>query len=292
MTATTTLEESYAACRKLSREFGTTYYWAAGALSVEQRKHVYALYGFCRHADDLVDIGNASKAARELALREFGDRFFADLSRGWSEHPILSAVVNTAIALDLPTEYFERFLRSMHMDLSVRTYDTFDDLMVYMDGSAAVIGEMMVPVLQPATDVEDAARNLGIAFQLTNFLRDVGEDLDRDRVYIPQETIRMFGADPWSRKTTPAWIDVMQHEIARTRAYYRAAEPGIEALTGRSQRCVRAAHQLYGEILDRIEHNGYDVFHHRARVPGWRKMRVAGSAMRPTGARMRYVIKR
>jgi 15-cis-phytoene synthase len=282
MTATTALEESYAACRKLSREFGTTYYWAAGALSVEQRKHVYALYAFCRFADDLVDTGDASKAARELALREFGDRFFADLSRGWSEHPILGAVVNTAIALDLPVDYFERFLRSMHMDLSIRTYETFDDLMVYMDGSAAVIGEMMVPVLEPVSEVNDAARSLGIAFQLTNFLRDVGEDLDRDRVYLPQETIRMFGADPWSRKTNPAWIDVMQHEIARTRAYYRAAEPGIAALRGRSQRCVRAAHQLYGEILDRIERNDYEVFHHRARVPGWRKLQVAGSAMRYT----------
>jgi phytoene synthase len=277
----TSLDESYRNCKKLSRSFGSTYYWSAAVLEPAQRKHVYALYAFCRSADDIVDVGDAEPLQRREALQSFGDQFFTDLAAGTSNHPILEAVVNSARELQLPLEYFERFLRSMAMDLEVQTYNTFNDLLVYMDGSAAVIGEMMVPVLQPTSpDAIVAARNLGVAFQLTNFLRDVGEDLDRDRVYIPQETLRTYGADPWTREVTPEWVSVMRHEIDRTRMFYDDALSGIDALQGRAQGCVRAAHQLYGQILDRIEANDYDVFTKRARVPQWKKLAVAGSSFR------------
>jgi phytoene synthase len=278
----TTLDQSYRACRRLSRGFGSTYYWSASVLDSQQRKHVYALYAFCRYADDLVDAGDRTPAQREAALGDFGNQFFTDLEVGRSDHPILAAVVETTRALDLPAEYFERFLRSMSMDLTVRSYDTFADLMGYMDGSAAVIGEMMVPVLRPSSeDAIIAARNLGIAFQLTNFLRDVGEDLDRDRVYIPQQTLRMYGADPWERTVTPEWAEAMKFEIARTREFYNDAQPGIAALHGRARTCIEAAHRLYGGILERIEANGYDVFGKRARVAHWRKLAVATAALRP-----------
>lgn len=276
-----TLDRSYRTCKRLSREFGATYYWSASLLNAQQRKHVYALYAFCRYADDLVDTGDASHEERERSLREFGNQFFSDLSTGSSQHPILQAVVDTAIALELPVEYFERFMHSMTMDLTVRAYESFDDLMAYMDGSAAVIGEMMIPVLQPSTpEAVGAARSLGIAFQLTNFLRDVGEDLDRDRVYIPQETLRKFGADPTNRMVTPEWRLAMQHEIARTRSFYVDAEKGIHTLHGPAKRCIRAAHNLYGQILGRIENNDYDVFTQRARVAQWRKLAVAAKAFR------------
>src|SRR3954470_5707547 len=145
-----TLEESYDRCRRLNKRYGTTYYWSTALLPKIKRHHVHALYGFCRYADDIVDdLGPASAAERGLALHEFGDRFFADLAPGRSDDPVLKAVVHTVIAFDIDPDCFARFLRSMAMDLTITAYETWDDLLVYMDGSASVIGEMMVPILEP-----------------------------------------------------------------------------------------------------------------------------------------------
>jgi phytoene synthase len=286
---TAVLEESYATCRELHRRHGTTYWWAARLLPRERRPYVHALYGFCRYADDIVDdLGPAPVAERERALDELGRRFFADLASGSSDHPVLAAVVDTVRALDIDPECVDRFLRSMAMDLTVTEYETYGDLCVYMDGSAAVIGEMMLPVLDP-TDRELAfgpARDLGLAFQLTNFLRDVGEDLDRGRVYLPQEDLRRYGADPWRREVTPAWRELMADQIARARDLYRSADAGLAHLPPRSAACVGAARILYGEILDAIEANGYDVFTVRARVSTRRKVAVAARSLLGTiGAR-------
>jgi phytoene synthase len=171
----------------------------------------------------------------------------------------------------------------MAMDLTVSTYDTYSDLAVYMDGSAAVIGEMMLPILEP-TDLDAAlphARDLGDAFQLTNFLRDVNEDLDRGRVYLPQEDLRRFGADPWRREVTPAWVELMRFELVRVRALYRSADVGIELLPPKSASCIRAARMLYARIADRIEANGYDVFRRRARVPTWQKAGMVARTLVP-----------
>jgi phytoene synthase len=239
------------------------------------------LYGFCRHADDIVDdLGQVPVEARERALSDFGDRFFADLDRGDSDDPVLKAVVHTVVAFDINPDAFRRFLRSMTMDLAIGEYETFDDLLDYMDGSAAVIGEMMLPILEPSSgEAIGHARDLGIAFQLTNFLRDVNEDLDRQRVYIPQEDLAKFGADPWLRRTTPEWRALMAFEIARTRAYYASADAGMVMLPPASARCIRAARMLYSEILDRIERADGDVFSERARVPNSRKAFVVARGL-------------
>ena len=162
------------------------------------------------------------------------------------------------------------------------SYDTWDDLLVYMDGSAAVIGEMMLPILEPADPrAYSHARDLGLAFQLTNFLRDVAEDLDRGRVYIPQADLDRFGADPHRRVVDQSWIDLMQFEIERCRELYRSADIGIAMLPPASARCVRAARSLYSRILDQIEHAGYDVFRSRAHVSTLQKVaKVAQVAAR------------
>ena len=280
----TTLDESYARCRQLNKAYGATYYAATFLLPRVKRHHVHALYGFCRYADDIVDdLGPVPVEARERALSEFGDRFFTDLERGDSDDPVLKAVVHTVNAFDINPDCFRRFLRSMTMDLTVSTYDTFDDLLDYMDGSAAVIGEMMLPILEPTSAAAlRPARDLGIAFQLTNFLRDVAEDLDRGRVYIPQEDLKRFDADPSARVATPAWRALMAFEIRRTREYYESADTGLPMLPASSARCIRAARRLYAEILDRIERAGGDVFSERARVPTARKALVVGwSVVRP-----------
>ncbi|HET9070367.1 MAG TPA: phytoene/squalene synthase family protein [Acidimicrobiales bacterium] len=280
------LEASYRRCRRLNRRFGTTYYAATWLLPPPKRRHVHALYGFCRYADDIVDdLGPVPLAAREEALGDFGDRFFADLAAGGSDDPILAAVVHTVRALGIDPGCFRRFLRSMAMDLRVATYDRFEDLLDYMDGSAAVIGEMMLPVLEPASEEAlGPARDLGIAFQLTNFWRDVGDDLLRGRVYVPQEDLDRFGARAAlaERRVTPEWVALMRFEIERARALYRSADRGMALLPPVSARCIAGARILYAGILERIEEAGYDVFHGRARVAAWRKAGVAARLLRPT----------
>jgi phytoene synthase len=283
---TVTLEESYALCRRLNRRHGTTYYWSALVLPRVKRHHVHALYGFCRYADDIVDdLGPVPVDVREKALADLGQRFFADLDTGRSDDPVLKAVVHTVRAFAIDPSCFERFLRSMAMDLTIDRYETYADLTGYTEGSAAVIGEMMLPILDPP-DPDAArphARDLGEAFQLTNFLRDVGEDLDRGRVYLPQEDLRRFGADPHERRATEAWVELMRFEIERTRRLYLSADLGIALLPDRSARCVKAARVLYARILDRIEANGYDVFSRRARVPTAEKAVVVARTLAGLG---------
>ncbi len=278
-----TLDASYARCRELNKAYGTTYYWATFVLPRVKRHHVHALYGFCRYADDIVDdLGPAPVDVREKALTDFGDRFFADLEDGDSDDPVLKAVVHTVQAFGIDPGCFRRFLRSMTMDLTVATYETFDDLLGYMDGSAAVIGEMMLPILEPSSPAAAPhARDLGIAFQLTNFLRDVGEDLDRGRVYLPQEDLRRFGASPGQRRVSASWRELMRFEIARTRESTRPPTSGSRTLPAASARCIRAARRLYSAILDQIEASDYDVFTRRARVPSWRKALVVSRSIRP-----------
>ena len=278
----TTLDESYARCRELNKAYGTTYYAATFALPRVKRHHVHALYGFCRYADDIVDdLGPAPVEVREKALADFGEQLFSDLDAGDSDDRVLKAVVHTVKAFSIDPDCFRRFLHSMTMDLTVATYDTFDDLLEYMDGSAAVIGEMMLPILEPSSAAAaPRALDLGIAFQLTNFLRDVNEDLDRGRVYLPQEDLRRFGVDPGERRVSVPWRELMRYEIARTREYYTSADLGIAYLPPASARCIRAARRLYAAILDRIEASDYDVFTRRARVPTWRKALVVAQSIR------------
>jgi phytoene synthase len=270
---TVTLDESYARCRALNKRYGTTYYWSTFALPRVKRHHVWALYAFCRHADDIVDdLGPASVEVREKALTDLGDRLFDDLAAGQSDDPVLKAVVHTIRAFGHDPECFRRFLHSMAMDLTISEYATWDDLLGYMDGSAAVIGEMMLPILEPTDPAAlGPARDLGLAFQLTNFLRDVAEDLDRGRVYIPQEDLARFGADPARRTVDEAWRALMRFEIDRCRALYASAGDGLALLPPTSARCIQAARTLYSQILDRIEAAEYDVFTGRATVPTWRK---------------------
>ena len=278
-----TLEDSYAECRRLNKRHGTTYYWSAALLPTVKRHHVHALYAFCRHADDVVDdLGPASVPARAAALRDLGDRFFAAVDRGCSDDIVLKAVVHTVRAFDIDPDAFRRFLHSMAMDLTVDTYGTYDDLRDYMDGSAAVIGEMMLPILEPPDRdaARDPARALGEAFQLTNFLRDIDEDLDRGRQYLPQDDLKRFEVDLVERRCTPEFVALMRFEIDRCRALYDHAATGIAMLPPRSARCVAVAHDLYGRILDRIERQGYDVFRSRARVATPVKLAVAARHLR------------
>ena len=258
----------YARCAAITRQHGTTYYWGARLLPPTSRRHVHAVYTLARLADDIVDLAGPDPGGdTAAALDAFEQSFWDALAAGGAADPIMAAVVTTVRECGIEEECFSRFFGAMRTDLTRRTYESWGDLLGYMDGSAAVIGEMMLPVLRPGTDAVAPARSLGLAFQLTNFLRDVGEDLDRGRVYVPQEDIRRFGADPQQRRATPEWRALMAFEIERNRRLYREADDGIPALPGASRRCVATARVLYARILERIEAADYDVFGSRARVP-------------------------
>jgi len=280
------LREAYAAARRLTKAHGTTYYWATGLLPRARRPHVFALYGFCRHADDIVDaLDDAPAGERARALSQLGEQLRAGLERPASidgdTAPVVRAVVNTILTYGIDPSCFERFLTSMTMDLSIATYDTWPDLCVYMDSSAAVIGEMMLPILEPLSEeAREPAQQLGLAFQLTNFLRDVGEDLDRGRVYLPQRDLAAFDADPHQRVVDDRWRSLMCFEIGRARSLYRDADEGVAMLPDWAARSIAAARQLYAGILDVIEANDYDVFMRRARVPTSRKVLLAARAAR------------
>jgi 15-cis-phytoene synthase len=282
-TTMVTLDESYARCRELNKRYGTTYYWSTKVLPRVKQHHVWALYAFCRYADDIVDdLGPAPVAERAAALADFGERFFADLQHGRSHDPVLKAVVHTVRAFDIDPEYFRRFLHSMTMDLTITQYDTWDDLLGYMDGSAAVIGEMMLPILEPLQpEAYGHARDLGNAFQLTNFLRDINEDLDRQRQYVPQEDLRRFGVDLTERRCTPQFVELMQFEIERCRGLYASADLGVGMLPPQSARCIEAARVLYSRILDKIEAQHYDVFAKRATVSTTEKAAMVAKLLRP-----------
>ena len=270
------LAEGYRRAARITRDNGTTYYWGTMLLPPERRRHVYAVYALWRLADDIVDAPSATRGdhVRETgaALTAFRDRVADVLDGGSTDDPVLAAIGDSFARCAIPRENVDRFFNAMAQDLTVATYETWEDLVAYMEGSAAVIGEMMLPVLRPRSpEAFEPARALGFAFQLTNFLRDIGEDLDRGRVYVPQVDLRRFGADPWERRVTPEWRQVMRFEIARNRELYAQANAGIPLLPPSSARCVATARELYARILAKIEARDYDVFAGRARVASWSK---------------------
>ncbi|GAA2909775.1 phytoene/squalene synthase family protein [Streptosporangium fragile] len=274
-----TLTASYERCRRLNARHGRSYYLATLLLPAWKRPHVHALYGFARYADEIVDSFTMT-GDRARALDDLSARLSAALAGGAVEDPVLPAFAQTVRSFGIDHGDIEAFLRSMRADLTVTRYATYDDLLGYMEGSAAVIGTMMLPVLEPLPGMEERAREparrLGLAFQLTNFLRDVAEDLVRGRIYLPLEDLDTFGvaaADLGRRAPTPALRDLLAFEIRRARGHYREALAGIDLLTPSSRPCIRAAYELYGGILDRIEAAGHDVLRRRAAVP--RRQRLA-----------------
>jgi 15-cis-phytoene synthase len=293
------LEEAYAICRDLHRTHGRSYYLATKLLPAWKRRHVHALYGFTRYTDDIVDTGGGSGGpTRAARLGRWADQFSAAIegTRAPAD-PVLRAVRHTIATFGLARADFDAFFASMRMDLHVRAYADYAALLEYMQGSAAVIGTMMLPILlapeggpgpvaAAAMDrAREPARQLGLAFQLTNFIRDVAEDLDRDRVYLPLADLESFGVDRddlAAPSASPAVRRLIAFEVERARDHYRRARPGLALLPARSRRCVRLAYAVYGGILDRVEEAGYDVLAGRAVVPRRRRATaVARELARP-----------
>jgi phytoene synthase len=285
------LRAGYELCRRSNAHHGRTYYLSTLLLPPAKRPYVHALYGFARHADDIVDAMDPGldAVARADQLARWSEDFLADLDWGTTADPITRAVIDTIRRWDIPHGYFADFLDAMRMDLTVTTYATYDELTKYMWGSAGVIGLQMLSILGRADDaigwdrLERPAVDLGYAFQLTNFLRDIAEDLRRGRVYLPQESLDLFGVDRdrLARGVVDEPIrNLMSFEIERARVLYRSAADGVPLVHPSSQDCLRVAISLYRGILDEIEHADYDVFSARAQVGLGRRASVALSGVR------------
>ncbi|MGW5852148.1 phytoene/squalene synthase family protein [Streptomyces sp. NPDC055254] len=285
------LRAAFDRCRRLNAQHGKTYFLATRLLPASRRPAVHALYGFARLADDIVDDLSAPTAPADRAqrLRTLSHDLRTAMEGGPGDHPVVTAVAHIAHRYRIPYRHFDDFLTSMRSDLTVTDYGTLDALRRYMHGSAAVIGLQMLPVLGHTTSREEAAPHaaaLGEAFQLTNFVRDVGEDLDRDRVYLPADLLAADGVDRellrWSRRTgrrDPRITRALHAAAALTRRFYAAAEPGLDMLEPVSRPCVRTAFVLYGEILDAVARDGYASVHRRSAVPLARRAAVAAAGL-------------
>ena len=280
-----TLRASYQECKRLNSIHGKTYYLATLLLPPAKRPHVHALYGFARYADEIVDdlASNLTLDEKAFVLKKWSNQVLSDIKSGSSNDPIAAAVVDTTSRFKIPIAHFEAFLHSMNMDLSVRQYQTYEDLHEYVYGSAAVIGLQMVSVLgtispDAVTSANEAAEKLGIAFQLANFIRDVGEDLDRGRVYLPMTELEAHGVNRQmleARVTTPQIKSALKEQIQRVRRLQNESTAGIKLLTPGARQCIQAASQLYCGIVDEVEKIDYQIFTKRAKTSNWRRTKVA-----------------
>ena len=275
------LRASYELCRQLNAEHGKTYYLATLLLPPAKRPYVHALYGFARYADEIVDdlASTLTESQKAEQLRVWGNDFLAKFDSGHTDDPVCLAVLDTVRRWNIPREHFEAFLHSMTMDLTVAEYATYEDLYEYVYGSAAVIGLQMVPILEPTSqDAYKYATELGVAFQLANFIRDVGEDLERGRVYLPLEELAQFGvtrADLEARVATPEIKAALKYQIARVRQLEESSRTGIAMLGASAQPCIETARILYCGIVNAVEDIDYEVFAKRATVSLTRRLRVA-----------------
>ena len=275
------LAKSYAECKRLNAQHGKTYYLATLLLPPAKRPFVHALYGFARYADEIVDdlASTLSDTQKAEALEKWGSSVIADIKSGKSHDHIGAALVDTVKRFDIPISYFEAFLKSMQMDLTITQYQSYEDLMEYVYGSAAVIGLQMLPILGTLSDeAYVAAEKLGVAFQLANFIRDVGEDLDRGRVYLPLQELTRHGVTRQmleARNLTPDIKSALKEQIARVRQLQAEASSGIKLLSPESRACIEAASELYCGIVDEVEKIDYEIFKKRAKTSTWRRVKVA-----------------
>ena len=281
------LAAAYEHCRRIHAAHGRTYYLATRLLPRDRRPDVWALYAFARVADELVDAPSTQPPdpAILLAWRDRAMTAMRSASRPDPvEQPVLAAAWQTMRTFGLEPDLLQEFLDSMVMDLTVSRYATWEELRGYMRGSAAVIGELMAPLLGAGgPDALGRAAALGEAFQLTNFIRDVGEDHTRGRIYLPQADLARFGVSVdllaeavRTAVPSPQVRALVAFEVRRAVNLYAAARPGLRMVDARSQPCLEAAFTLYRRILHRVIANDFNVFERRLVVPTWQWLATAG----------------
>jgi 15-cis-phytoene synthase len=252
-------------CEAKAAQSGSSFYYSFRFLPPERRRAIIALYAFCREVDDVVDeVADPGVARLKLA---WWRNEIAAVYGGHPQHPVALALVPTVAAFNLRPEHLQAVIDGMTMDLDQNRYLDFATLERYCDCVAGVVGLMSAEIFgyqQPAT--RDYARTLGIAFQLTNIIRDVGEDATRGRIYLPQDELAHHGvtaADLFQRRVTPAFVALMTAQVARARAYYARALGALPQSDRRAQRTGLIMAAIYQALLDAIERDGFHVLDRR-----------------------------
>lgn len=265
--------------RQLTAHHSKSFYLSTRLLPEQKQWATYALYGFCRYADNLID--NPRQRSADELRREIwylSEELRIAYRTGESEHPILQPFILTAREYEIPEQYPQELLKGVEMDVRLSRYKTFDDLYLFAYRVAGVVGIMMTYVLGYQTeDAFQSAEKLGIAMQLTNILRDVKEDIERGRIYLPQEEMRAFSLrEPQIQSGTMSaeMREMMKFQVRRAHRYYEEAQPGIQLLEKNAQFAIYAASKIYRGILSKIEARGYNPFLERVHVPKTQKLQI------------------
>jgi phytoene synthase len=269
-----TVEESYAFCERVARTQAKNFYYSFLLLSRPQRQAMCAIYAFMRYCDDLSDAEGVSDRAGAIA------RWQADLDSALAgnapENPVWPAFSDAVARYRVPHEYFRDMIRGVSSDLEPRHIQTFQELYDYCYHVASVVGLTIIHIFgfnDPRALV--LAERCGVAFQLTNILRDVREDAEHGRVYLPAEDLKRFGVDPMelaANALSPALRNLLAFEAERARAYYREAQPLTNLVDSGSRASLKALIGIYSRLLERISNSGYEVLRERVRVPAWEKI--------------------
>jgi 15-cis-phytoene synthase len=275
------LTESYAVCQRAARQAASNFYFSFLLLPPEKRRGMWALYAFLRHVDDLADDTSCDIPGRQAALVELRKQLDEALA-GSSSEPILRALADTVRRYQIPTAYLTAAIDGVEMDLSGVRFETYDDLELYCYRVASVVGLACIHIwgFRGAEAVEPA-RKCGLAFQLTNILRDVREDAEHGRVYLPCADLRQFGYAPndlLQGEIDERFHRLMQFEIARAEQLYAAAAPLEGYLDRDGRRVFRAMSDTYRKLLEKIKRRPTDVFRHRIRLNRWEKLRIGATA--------------
>jgi phytoene synthase len=275
----TAVEQSYRYCVKVARSRAKNFYYSFVLLSPPQRKAMCAIYAFMRYCDDLSDEPGASRAGIERWRAELEEA----LEGRFSAHPVWPAFHHTVRRFGIPHEYFRQMIEGVTSDLEPRRVENFEELYRYCYQVASVVGLTIIHIF--GFDTRSAlplAEKCGVAFQLTNILRDIREDAERGRIYIPAEDLRRFGVseeDLRSGNRSEAFVDLMRFEGARARGYYNESAPLLDLVHPRSRSSLWALISIYSRLLERIEGTGYDVFTRRVRLSLFTKSWIVVKAM-------------
>ena len=285
MTDAFTLQAAYAACRAIAKREAKNFYYAFVALPEERRNAICAIYAFMRKADDLADDESLPHAERRRQLDAWLAEWHVAVQGGPTSDPVFIAVNDAVRRFAIPLSLLDELVAGTTMDVEPAgtepdTYETFDDLYRYCYLVASVVGLVCIRIFgysDPAA--EKLAEETGIAFQLTNILRDVREDAGLGRVYLPAEDLRRFSVDPAHLEHNQCFIDLMQFEAARARRYYDDSWELLDLVHRRSRPSLWALMCIYSRLLERIERSNYDVLDRRISLPAWEKLTIVGRAL-------------
>ena len=272
----TDLELAYEECRSITRREARNFYYAFLTLPAAQRRAIYVTYAFCRHCDDAVDAerSNQEKLAMLVSLRNH----LSETYQGHAPTPVLLALTDVADRYEIPEEYFQEVLSGVECDLVKDRYQDFEQLRGYCYQVASVVGLICLQIFgYKDSDAKAHAIDLGLAMQLTNIARDVREDLDFGRIYLPQDEMAWFGyteEELQAGVVNDAFVNLMRFQAQRAKRYFRSGFQLLPYLSPRSRACPAVLGRLYSKILDRIESADYDVLSHRIGLSTTEKVRV------------------